>query len=598
MVNQKKKSAFFERLVDAFKSKTVRNLLVIAFLILSVFCMFLLDEGNAIRKEYLPGLSSNFIADILDTFNVERFNIGLEAWLIFFTIVAAVLMFVLASFLSDFFTLAIIEKKKDKFETEKKAHVFYKSMYYLAVLVIVAATVFIFFMAGAKEVMRPVDGIFLNLIYSILICLLFGVIGILVLCLLAVLVRGIVGFVSVFSTGIAINRPQKGDTNGGEGGDLAGSLSLGGSSKPVSGKDLFPSLTALDIANAGEKEETVVDDLTLNEFALRFQSYAANNHKIYYGMDLIRSFVAGMAASHLIILEGLSGTGKSMLPRMFSGFVQGNAFFAPVQATWRDKSDILGFYSEFTKTFKTTDFLRDLYSASYTDKTTMMVLDEMNISRIEYYFADFLSILEYPQEQWKVKAYEPELNQALPEKLTNGYVTIPSNTWFIGTANTDDSTFTITDKVYDRAITLDFRERIGKVTSDYDSNPINMTSERLQQLFIEAKENPEYCLSEAEEEKFLKISRFIRDKFDISFGNRIMVQIQQFVPVYVALGGTKERALDFMLTSKVLRKLEGLFEDYVKDELVSLTKLLNTTYGKGVFVESERLIAKILQRLV
>ena len=77
-----------------------------------------------------------------------------------------------------------------------------------------------------------------------------------------------------------------------------------------------------------------------------------------------------------------------------------------------------------------------------------------------------------------------------------------------------------------------------------------------------------------------------------------MVQINQFVPVYVALGGSKEEALDFMFSSKVMRKLNGMFEDYVKDELVSLQKLLADTYGKGVFVETERIIAKILKRLV
>ncbi len=593
MANEEKKIGFGQRLVAALKSSVVRNLLIFAFLLLSVFCMFLLDESNLVRTKYMPGLSSNFIANLLDALNVSRYNIGLEAWVIFFMIIFAAVIFLVGSMLQHFFVDGWVEAKKKKFETEKKAKRFYTWMYYLIVLAVVAASLFIFLMAGGKDIFREdVDGVFLGLIYTLLLCLLFVAISILVLCLLGLIVRAIIGFISILSTGVTIDNAEKVETQNGEYGGA------GAGKKPVSGKDLFPSLTAIDIANEGEKEPSIVDEITLEEFALRFQSYAANNHQIYYGMGLIRSFVAGMAASHLIILEGLSGTGKSMLPRMFSGFVKGNAFFAPVQATWRDKSDILGFYSEFTKTFKTTDFLRDLYSVSYSDKTTMMVLDEMNISRIEYYFADFLSILEYPQDQWKVKAYEPELNQELPKKLTNGYVTIPSNTWFIGTANTDDSTFTITDKVYDRAITLDFRERIGKVTSDYDANPINITSERLQELFAQAKANEAFCLSEAEEEKFLKISRFIRDKFDISFGNRIMVQIQQFVPVYVALGGTKEAALDFMLASKVLRKLEGLFEDYVKDELIALTKLINVTYGKGVFWESERLIAKILQRLV
>ncbi len=601
MENKKKKSAFLERLVSVLKSSVVRNIVIFIFLLLSVFCMLLLDEGNYIREEYMGSLTDNFIKTIMDKLHINSYNVGLESWVLLFSILGVASIFLLANMLSHFFVDDWAKSKEEKYGSEKRAKRFCTLYYYLIVLAVVAACVFIFFMAGGADAFRAGSvGVFLNLIYTILLFMLFCACGILLLCLLGLIVRGIIGFVTLLATGI---RPAKtkadmldGDLSANNGAGVASQVTP--EALAASGKDLFPALTAIDLANAEGGEDFETDEVELNELALRFQSYAANNHKIYYELPLIRAFIAGLASSRLIILEGLSGTGKSMLPRMFSGFLSGNAFFSPVQATWRDKSDILGFYSEFTKTFKITDFLRDLYSASYSDKATMMVLDEMNISRIEYYFADFLSILEYPQDQWKVKAYEPELNQALPAKLTGGYVTVPANTWFIGTANTDDSTFTITDKVYDRAITLDFRERIEEVTSDYDSDPISLSAEKLQEMFVEAKENVENCLTKDEKEKFIRISTFIRDAFDIHFGNRIMVQIEQFVPVYVALGGTKEAALDFMLASKVLRKLDGMFEEYVKEELVSLTKMINTTYGKGVFVETERIIAKILKRLV
>ncbi|MBE7090227.1 MAG: hypothetical protein E7362_05440 [Clostridiales bacterium] len=294
----------------------------------------------------------------------------------------------------------------------------------------------------------------------------------------------------------------------------------------------------------------------------------------------------------------MSGTGKSMLPRMFSEFIGHKAFFAPVQATWRDKTDMLGFYSEFSKSFKTTDFLERLYGASYEKDINLMVLDEMNLSRIEYYFADFLSVLEYPAEDWKVRVYEPQAGQTLPAKLDNGYVTIPTNTWFVGTANTDDSTFTITDKVYDRAIVIDFMEKVMPIESDYDSTPIELSAEEMAKLFDEAAQNEKNRLTKDDLNKFFKICDFMREAFDVRFGNRIMVQIENFVPVYVALGGKKEEALDFMFARKIMRKISGMFEDYVKEELVNLTKLIQNTYGKGTFVETERAIAKITKRLV
>ena len=359
---------------------------------------------------------------------------------------------------------------------------------------------------------------------------------------------------------------------------------------------VFPALVKIDVK--GEEEKTVNTPITLDELALQFQSFAANEHKLYYGLPLIRSFFAGLGTSRLIILEGLSGTGKSMLPRMFSEFTGAKAFFAPVQATWRDKTDVLGFYSEFAKTFKTTQFLENLYQASYTDKANLMVLDEMNLSRVEYYFADFLSVMEYPPEDWKIRVCEVQTGQTLPEKLEGGCIAVPTNTWFIGTANTDDSTFTITDKVYDRAVVIDFEEKTTPITSEFKKDAIKISAEKLLELFENAQKEEEKRLSSAETEKFLKVCDFMKDAFNIRFGNRIMTQIESFVPIYVALGGTKEEALDFLFARKILRKVEGMFEDFVKEELVNLSNLITSLYGKNVFNETEKLIAKFTKRLV
>ncbi|MBE7084660.1 MAG: hypothetical protein E7368_01235 [Clostridiales bacterium] len=648
---QKKKGAFRERLGNVLRSGIVRNTIIFGFLLLSVFCMFLLDRGNYVRARYMPGLSSNFVSNLLDVLHIGRYNIGIEAWVLFFIILFVVSLFLIANMFSVDYVYEKVEAKKHKFNTENGARRFYTAMYYLTVFVIAALLVFIFVMAGGLERFRPeaeVGPVFIDLVYTLLLCLLFIAIGIVFMTFMAIVLRMAFGFIYLLATGFAkaVRIEEEGTIIDGTGAGNGGGINGGSFTAKIDNsdeldRDLFPALTMIDLANAKEEvvegeegaetveavegeavegveavegegaeavEETAVatvaqadeeEEITLEEFALRFQSYACNHHKVYYELPLLRSFIAGMASSRLIILEGLSGTGKSLLPRMFSRFTGSDVYFSPVQATWRDKTDVLGFYSEFTKTFKITDFLRDLYSSSYSEKTALMVLDEMNLSRIEYYFADFLSILEYPKEEWKIKVFEPELEQRLPVHLEGGYVKIPANTWFIGTANTDDSTFTITDKVYDRAITLDFRERISPISSNYISDPLeHMTSEKLQALFDAAKENPNYCLTGFDTDKFFRICDFIKDAFDIRFGNRIMVQITNFVPVYVALGGTKEAALDFMLASKVLRKLEGMFEDYVKDELIALTKLLNSTYGKGTMVETERIIAKILKRLV
>ena len=331
--------------------------------------------------------------------------------------------------------------------------------------------------------------------------------------------------------------------------------------------------------------------------AFEFQSYLCHQ-KYYFKINTLRSFIAGLAAARLILLQGLSGTGKSTLPRVFLEYVGGKAYFFPVQATWRDRSDITGYYSDFTGQFKETELLKHLYEASYTPETcNLMVLDEMNISRVEYYFADFLSIFEYPSADWVVPLMQVKPGTVLPKYIENGMVRIPVNTWFVGTVNIDDSTFTITDKVYDRAIAIDFNELNLPFESSYRYDPHPIKIQELVAMFQECKDKPENHLTPAERKKFLDLTQFISDTFDIQFGNRIMNQIDNFLPVFVGLGGTKNEALDVMIARKVLRKLEGKFESYIKDGLNKLTRYLNANYGKRALPESEAVIEKYRRKL-
>lgn len=98
-------------------------------------------------------------------------------------------------------------------------------------------------------------------------------------------------------------------------------------------------------------------------------------------------------------------------------------------------------------------------------------------SRVEYYFADFLSVLELDPENQAIKLMPVSTTGKLPKNLCNGCsVKIPQNTWFIGTANKDDSTFTITDKVYDRESVIDFVNRSTPTVSNFNVSPANESS--------------------------------------------------------------------------------------------------------------------------
>lgn len=362
---------------------------------------------------------------------------------------------------------------------------------------------------------------------------------------------------------------------------------------------VFPGLCTID-----EVEETRTPlnqsetTLSLREISEDFRRYLAKNEGLYFSIDTIRAFLSGMAASRLLILEGLSGTGKSSLARYFSEYIGEESFFEPVQASWRDRTSLLGFFNDFSRKYNETDFLKRLYQMTYRpNDINIMVLDEVNISRVEYYFADFLSIMEYPIDKWKLRILQVPYEFEGPNHLENGVLKIPENTWFIGTANKDDSTYTITDKVYDRAITISFDDRNEPFEVEGEVAPIHLTYKGLNSLFAKALSTESYRLTKEDFARFGKLTSFLSDTFDITFGNRVLNQIEILVPVYVSCGGTKEDALDFLFARKVLYKLEGRFEDYVRQGLLDLLDLIDETYGKEKFPLTRHNVGKLIKRL-
>lgn len=381
---------------------------------------------------------------------------------------------------------------------------------------------------------------------------------------------------------------------------VSGNTSVGlDDSSPLKEKErVFPGLCTIDYANSNLDSPSFDDNLSLNEICIKFRNYLAKQEGLYFPLLYIQEFISGLASSRFIILEGLSGTGKSSLARYFSEFINEKSYFEAVQATWRDRSSLLGFYNDFSKSYNETEFLKRLYDASYKkNHINVMVLDELNISRVEYYFADFLSVLEYPQSEWKIKIMQFPYDFDPPSHLEDGVLQIPENTYFIGTANKDESTYTITDKVYDRAISIDFDDKNEPFIVNEEVSSINISYSYLQELFNNAISNESNQLSESEYEKFKVLTDYTYKMFDLTFGNRILRQIQLFVPVFVACGGTKQDALDFMFSRKVISKLEGRFEDYIKQGLLGLKELINKTYGQNSFAQTNKTIDKLLRKL-
>ena len=408
--------------------------------------------------------------------------------------------------------------------------------------------------------------------------------------------------VTSFDDGDEANASGQG-VGGGVGGGLAeggqASLADGGARELDDREKVFPGLSKLDVAYDGYSIESMPsDDLNLEQLVTRFRNYLAKEEQLYYDIDTLRIFISGLNATRLSILEGLSGTGKSSLPRYFAKFLNANVTFLPVQVTWRDKTSILGYFNDFSKIYNETDFLLKLYEANYNpDAIHIFVLDEMNISRVEYYFADFLSVLEYPSDQWKIRIIQLPYGFVPPAKLEDGYITIPENSFFVGTANKDDSTFSIADKVYDRATVISFDNRNEPFEVKGESSPIRMSYSKLKSLFDNAMKDESNKMSKADYEKLYVITDYIYDQFEVAFGNRVMNQIEAMIPVFVAAGGKKENALDFVLARKVLIKLEGRFEEFVKPALKNILDLLDKTYGAKEFPLSRKQLNSLIRKL-
>lgn len=354
--------------------------------------------------------------------------------------------------------------------------------------------------------------------------------------------------------------------------------------------DRFPKLSYVDAKYVDYERPDYDDTITLERFTEGFRRFAASQMSLYYSREVVRRFVAGLAASKLLILEGISGTGKTSLPYAFSRYLDNPATIVSVQPSFRDRTELIGYFNEFSKRFNETEFLRALYEANYREDLSLIVLDEMNLARIEYYFAEMLSVLELPSKDEWVLDLVPTAWPGDPDKLENGKIHVPDTVWFVGTANNDDSTFTITDKVYDRAIPIEINDRAEEFDCELQPR-CSVTCAHLEALFAAARD--EHPISDATLTKMLKLNNYLQTRFKLAFGNRIMKQMYDFIPVYVACGGTEIDGLDYIVARKMFKKFESMNVAFVRDEIKRLIAYLEKTFGKTNMQDSRSYLERI-----
>lgn len=336
------------------------------------------------------------------------------------------------------------------------------------------------------------------------------------------------------------------------------------------------------------------NEITLPEICDMFRNYACSRLGLFYEIKVIRLFLSAFASTRLIILQGISGTGKTSLAYAWGKFLQNPVTIASVQPSWRDRTEIFGYFNEFTKRFNETEVLKKMYEATFKEDIFITVLDEMNIARVEYYFAELLSILEMPSRDEWVVSLVPSVWPTDPKHVIDGKLKLPENMWYIGTINNDDSTFAVSDKVYDRAIPIDLNSKGKFFEAPYTEN-LTLSYKHLEAMFRDCQ--TKYKVSDENLKKIEELDDYVIEHFRLAFGNRIVKQLKEFVPAYVGCGGTEIDGIDFVLAKKVFRKFESLNLSFIRDEIDGLITYLNKHFGKANMNECKEYL-QLLKRLM
>lgn len=320
-----------------------------------------------------------------------------------------------------------------------------------------------------------------------------------------------------------------------------------------------------------------------------------------YSKDLIKNFCALLNTHDVILFAGESGIGKTNLVKRFAEAVDGVAKIIPVKPNWTSTDDLIGYYNPIEKRYIFTPFLDAIAEANANrNKLYLICLDEMNLARIEYYFADFLSLLEERSSEpeidlfssieeqnaeWNIseqidKTIEKEndvnienLRRAVYNKLKSmSKIPVPSNVRFIGTLNIDDTTFYLSPKILDRVHIIKFENPLfinsDEITSEIDFDSANQPiSVNVQSLFEDLKPYPTYFTNKDDPliNKLIELSRML-DLIGLGFGARVLSQALLYKDSLSKFGSTDEIFfVNNLIRQKILPRLRLDGADLVSD---------------------------------
>ena len=281
---------------------------------------------------------------------------------------------------------------------------------------------------------------------------------------------------------------------------------------------------------------------------------------------------------HFVILAGPSGTGKTRLAQIYAAAVLGSGSLdelnghprfslVAVRPEWTDSRDLLGYFNPLTGKYQSTPALKLLLSANENqNEPHFLILDEMNIAHVEYYFSDFLSGMESGAE---ITLHDVD-GLEIPKTIK-----IPPNLFVTGTINVDETTHEISPKVLDRAYVLVLGADWNLY---YEESPLRDEPE-LGRVFSDlvGKEGAVRKAAEALE------------KAGLAFGYRTAEEIIRYVAKAEEMGIARTEALDQMFVSKILPKIRGSESEGLRSALETLERLAKDLPITSKYIANMRL---------
>lgn len=332
------------------------------------------------------------------------------------------------------------------------------------------------------------------------------------------------------------------------------------------------------------------------------------NYGIKFNKRILYAFHTALKInewSTITVLAGVSGTGKSELPRLYAEFGGLNFCSVAVQPNWDSQESMLGFFNSIDNQFEPEELLKFLVQCTtdprYSDYMSIVLLDEMNLAHVEHYFAEFLSKLE--SRRGLSKSYLPEIEVKLGAGVKPYGLKLSRTLLWTGTMNQDETTKSLSDKVLDRGIVINFprprklesRTKMGLIKDFIGNDRPKMHKSTWESWTSHVIEFSEEQMEEIENYRLIvqKINNAL-EKVGRALGHRVWQSIEYYIANYPTVrqemryeprqnekGKTVWVPTNSELTGELRAAMKTAFEDQIVQKIMPKLRGIETRDKRG-----------------